>query len=53
MSFLRRFFGDNFRCRVLGWHKPTERWGWDGCSLTSTCVCCGKRLLRDSQAGWF
>ena len=56
MNFLRQFFGDNFRCRVLGWHKPTEGWGmwaWNGCSFSSTCVRCGKPILRDSQGNWF
>ena len=37
----------------LGWHKPIESWGWDGASFTATCKICGKRILRDSQGGWF
>ena len=50
---LRRFSGGNFRCEVLDWHKPSKRWGWDGCSFTSACAHCGKCLLRDSQSNWF
>lgn len=37
----------------LGWHRPVPSLGWDGCSITSRCMYCNKRILRDSQGGWF
>lgn len=27
--------------------------GFDGCSFTSECARCGRRILQDSQGGWF
>ena len=38
----------------LGWHKPQFGLiGFDGCSLTSTCLYCGNSILLDSQGNWF
>jgi hypothetical protein len=37
----------------LGWHKPDSTMSWDGCSFVSRCVRCKKRILQDSQGGWF
>lgn len=48
MNGLRRFL-----CNILGWHRPIEKIGFDGCSMISICKHCGKRILRDSQGNWF
>ena len=48
MSKFRKFL-----CNVLGWHKPTNRVGFDGCSMTSNCKNCGKEIMKDSQGNWF
>ena len=38
----------------LGWHKPKRgAIGFDGCSLTATCLYCGNTILQDSQGNWF
>lgn len=47
-EWFRRFTHDR-----LGWGYPDASIGFDGCSATSTCVRCGKRLLQDSQGNWF
>jgi len=39
-------------CDFMGWHSATAE-GSDGCSFTSTCDRCGKRVLQDSQGNWF
>jgi len=39
-------------CDLLGWHRASVS-GWDGCSFTSICKLCGKKLLKDSQGNWF
>jgi hypothetical protein len=33
--------------------KPGPAQGFDGCSMTSRCVRCKRRILQDSQGGWF
>ena len=43
----------SFRCRVLDWHRPSNKQGFDGASFTARCVRCGKRILQDSQGNWF
>ena len=45
--------GKNTRCYWLGWHVPSNRRGFDGCSMTSTCDRCGANILMDSQGNWF
>jgi hypothetical protein len=40
-------------CEKMGWHKPPERVGFDGCSMEGFCPRCGKHVLRDSQGNWF
>jgi len=48
MGLIRRFLHD-----ILGWHSPDLKIGFDGCSFTSTCKHCGKKILQDSQGNWF
>ena len=38
---------------VLGWHEPKDEEKYDGCSYTSVCKYCGKRIMQDSQGNWF
>jgi hypothetical protein len=38
---------------VIGWHKAKNITGFDGCSFSSLCRDCGKRLMQDSQGNWF
>lgn len=33
--------------------KPTKAKGFDGVSFTARCVRCDRRILQDSQGGWF
>lgn len=40
-------------CDHMGWHFPGNTQGFDGCSFTSTCARCGKKILQDSQGNWF
>lgn len=47
-KLFRRFF-HNF----MGWHLPKDECGFDGCSFTSTCKICNKKILQDSQGNWF
>lgn len=42
-----------FLHKVFGWHAPSKKIGFDGCSLTSTCKYCGKEIMKDSQGNWF
>lgn len=42
-----------FLCKWLGWHRPDNKIGSDGCSLISTCKYCEKKILQDSQGNWF
>lgn len=45
---IRKFF-----CWI-GWHSPKMgRGSFDGCSFQSVCKGCGKKILQDSQGGWF
>jgi len=49
MRFLRWFAHD-----VLGWHDGRgARLDFDGCSFSSRCGVCGRRVLQDSQGNWF
>ena len=40
-------------CYKLGWHLPPHMQGFDGCSFNGVCPRCEKRVLQDSQGGWF
>ncbi len=45
-----------FRCfahDVLGWHKPNKMITRLGVNNVSYCRYCDKRILQDSQGGWF
>lgn len=43
-----------FTHNVLGWHDGKGgAVGFDGCSMTSTCSYCGKKVLQDGQGNWF
>lgn len=44
-----KFFFHN----VMGWHKPDDKQGFDGCSFISHCKYCGKEIMQDSQGNWF
>ena len=48
IKLFRKLFHD-----ILGWHKPIDEIGFNGCSLTSKCKICGKKILQDSQGNWF
>jgi hypothetical protein len=48
MGPIRRFTHD-----VLGWHKPNEAMTLFGINLVSYCRYCDRRILQDSQGGWF
>jgi len=37
----------------LDWGYPKSDISFDGCSFTSNCRFCVRRLLRDSQSNWF
>lgn len=37
----------------MGWHSPSPKIGFDGCSFMSTCRRCGMKILQDSQGNWF
>lgn len=40
-------------CKYLGWHQPNDEAVFSGVSLCSTCKCCGKIIMQDSQGNWF
>lgn len=40
-------------CEGMGWHRASGLVGFDGCSATSQCITCDKRILQDSQGNWF
>ena len=42
-----------FMCDTMDWHSPAKHIGFDGCSFTSTCRHCNRRILQDSQGNWF
>ena len=45
---------DFFYHDILRWHNGKGgKIGFDGCSFTSTCSKCGKKVLQDSQGNWF
>ena len=48
MSKFRKFL-----CNILGWHRPSNEIGHDGCSFHSVCKYCGKEIMQDSQGNWF
>ena len=52
ITILNRKLG-RWVCEVLGWHLPPEAQTFDGCSLGGRCPRCNKRVLQDSQGGWF
>src|SRR5437867_1837662 len=40
--------------KMFGWHEPSQgKGGFNGASFTSICRYCGKKILQDSQGGWF
>lgn len=49
LTGFNRWFFD----RILGWHKPNDKVGFDGVSLISTCKYCGKKIMQDGQGNWF
>ncbi len=51
--YLLTGFGKRFYHDVLGWHKPSNEQGYDGCSFTARCKYCGKEIMQDSQGNWF
>lgn len=38
---------------IMGWHQPIESIGFNGCSFTSKCKHCGKKIMQDSMGNWF
>jgi len=42
-------------CDKMGWHyvNETNLDYFDGASIHSVCVRCGKEVMRDSQGNWF
>ena len=48
MGLFRRFT-HNF----LGWHEPNEMITQLGINRVSYCKFCDRRILQDSQGGWF
>lgn len=50
LDWIPRFFH-----KFLGWHFPdykAKAW-FDGCSVHSRCVICGKEIMQDGQGNWF
>lgn len=47
------FLTKNKRHNWLGWGYPEAEIGFDGCSSTSNCRFCRRRLLQDSNGDWF
>lgn len=37
----------------MKWHTPDGVQSFDGCSTSSHCIHCGKKILQDSQGDWF
>ena len=44
----KKFFHD-----ILGYHKPDNKYTFDGCSIHARCRICGSEIMRDSQGNWF
>jgi hypothetical protein len=42
----------NILC-MIGWHTPSEKVEFNGCSLGSICKRCRCNILQDSQGNWF
>jgi hypothetical protein len=41
-------------CDHMNWHDgKVAALGFDGCSMTSRCSTCGRRVLMSSQGDWF
>lgn len=53
LIYIKTGFGKKFYHNIMGWHQPDNKVGFDGCSATSTCKYCHKRILQDSQGNWF
>ncbi len=47
-GFLKNFYHD-----FLGWCEPEDKQYFAGINIASTCKYCKKRILQDSQGGWF
>jgi len=47
--------GKHIMCDFLGWHNGKGKVGhfYDGASIHSSCSKCGKKVMQDSQGGWF
>ena len=45
---LGKIFPKTIGHNVFGWHVCKDI-GFDGCSLTGTCIYCGEKFLMDSQ----
>ena len=52
LAVVNRWLGV-WACKDLGWHLAPSHQGFDGCSLNGRCPRCNKRVLQDSQGGWF
>lgn len=40
-------------CEIFDWHKPNNLLKFDGCSFTSKCKYCHRKILQDGQGNWF
>ncbi len=50
-----KIFKWKWTCKAMGWHDgdgQSDR-GFDGCSVHSVCIKCGKKVMQDSQGNWF
>ena len=39
--------------KYLGWHSPIDNIHGDSVNVHSVCKYCGKKIMQDSQGGWF
>lgn len=50
-------YWQRFLCNFLSWHKPDrnapESMFFDGCSFHAICARCRRKIMEDSQGGWF